>query len=626
MNINFSLRQKLILIVAVIIAGFAIMGIYSVSILSTMNDASTQQNRINQASTEISQLQSRLLILEKLKEQPEIQSLNRAAETVRQLKSSYEAPLTQARNNLTDQTARGQLSEILSLMPDYLNTLDESVGLSLKLQGENGMIKQLDNIANEVVEKLGILDSFSTTFKEIRNAEKDFLITSDTPHKQAVMDLIEKLRSDMRAFNFEDMFTEDTDRYENAYLEMAALKLQHAKDETILDQLRGQLNEQIQRATHRLINVLAEEAQQHVQETRNSARNSLIIGSLILVSIAVAIIGSVATSISRNMQRALNALNQIASGDLTTRMTKGSNPSDEFHQLADATNTMCSQIHDLVSHIKTSTLSLKQISDETDHSQRNIQQSSENISQRSTSLVAATEEISVTTEQIAQSGLQVSSATQGAHDSALDGAQVISQALESLQSVAAAFESTSHSVEQLGEQSKEIDTVIELIQGVAEQTNLLALNAAIEAARAGEAGRGFAVVADEVRTLAEQTVNATSSITDKIERIQKGTRNVVEAIDQSRSEVENGRLLSEKAEQSIRLIERQTSEAAEQATAIEQAIREVALTTGDMAQNMDSIAGEIKNNNQANRQISDNTRATYERAEQLEKLTEAFTV
>ncbi|MDX1397165.1 MAG: methyl-accepting chemotaxis protein [Oceanospirillum sp.] len=626
MNINFSLRQKLILIVAVIIVGFAIMGLYSISVLGTMNDASTEQNQINQASTEISQLQSRLLILEKLKEQPDPQALAQATRSINQLKDNYQAPLSQARDNLADNAARAQLGEILNLMPDYLKTLDDSIGLSLQLEGEQGLIKKLDTTANEVVEKLGILDSFSSTFKEIRNAEKDFLIVSDQAHQQAVMDLIEKLRSDMRAFNFEDMFAEDADRYETAFLAMASVKLKHAEDESKLDGLRQQLNEQIQQATHRLVDVLAEEAQQNVQQTRDSARNSLIIGSLVLVTIAVLIIGSVATSISRNMQRALNALNQIASGDLTTRMAKGSNPSDEFNQLADATNTMCSQIHDLVSHIKTSTHSLKQISDETDHSQQNIQQSSENISQRSTSLVAATEEISVTTEQIAQSGQQVSSATQGAHDSAQDGAQVISQALESLQSVAAAFESTSHSVEQLGEQSKEIDTVIELIQGVAEQTNLLALNAAIEAARAGEAGRGFAVVADEVRTLAEQTVNATASITEKIERIQKGTKEVVEAINQSRSEVENGRQLSEKAETAIRRIEQQTSEAAEQATSIEQAIREVALTTGDMAQNMDSIASEIKNNNQANRQISDNTRATYERAEQLEKLTEAFTV
>ncbi|MFG1490446.1 methyl-accepting chemotaxis protein, partial [Oceanospirillum sp. HFRX-1_2] len=398
MNINFSLRQKLILIVAVIIVGFGIMGVYSISVLGTMNDASTEQNQINQASTEISQLQSRLLILEKLKEQPKTDALNQAAQTVKQLKSNYEAPLTRARDNLTDNTARGQLGEILSLMPGYLNTLEESIGLSLKLEGEQGLIKKLDNTAAEVVEKMGILDSFSSTFKEIRNAEKDFLINSDQAHHQAVLDLIEKLRSDMRAFNFEDMFAEDADRYEAAFLAMAAVKLKHAKDENILNKLRNQLNDQIQQATHRLIDVLAEEAQQNVQETRDNARSSLIIGSLVLVAIATAIIGSVATSISRNMQRALAALNQIASGDLTTRMAKGSNPSDEFHQLADATNSMCSQIHDLVGHIKTSTHSLKQISDETDHSQQNIQQSSETISQRSTSLVAATEEISVTTE------------------------------------------------------------------------------------------------------------------------------------------------------------------------------------------------------------------------------------
>ncbi len=140
MNINFSLRQKLILIVAVIIVGFGIMGVYSISVLGTMNDASTEQNQINQASTEISQLQSRLLILEKLKDQPNPQALAQATQNIKQLKASYEAPLTRARDNLADTAARGQLGEILNLMPGYLSTLDESIALSLKLEGEQGLI------------------------------------------------------------------------------------------------------------------------------------------------------------------------------------------------------------------------------------------------------------------------------------------------------------------------------------------------------------------------------------------------------------------------------------------------------------------------------------------------------
>lgn len=626
MHINFSLRQKLILIVAVIIVGFGIMGVYSISVLNTMNDASTQQNHINQATTQISQLQSRLLILEKLKEQTGTDALRQAQQNLKALSNSYEAGLQAAVSNLQDDSARNQLNAIINILPGYLDTLNNSINLSLQLEGEQGLIQELDTITKDIIGKLGILDTFSTTLREIRNTEKDFLINPDTPHKAAVLKHVEKLRSDLKTFNFDDMFAGDVNIYEQAYLAMADVKLQHASYELKLDKLRSNLNQRIQEATYRLLDVLAVDAQKNVQQTSDSAHRSLIVGSLILVAIATAIIGSVAGSISRNMRRAVIALNSIASGDLTTRMETGSNPSDEFHQLADATNSMSQQIHNLVSHIKSNTHSLKQISDETDHSQQSIQSSSEEMSQRSSSLVAATEEISVTTEQIAQSGSQVSSATQSAHDSAIDGANVISQALESLRFVAEAFESTSQSVAELGEQSKEIDTVIELIQGVAEQTNLLALNAAIEAARAGEAGRGFAVVADEVRTLAEQTVKATASITDKIERIQNGTHLVVEAINQSRSQVETGRALSEKAEIAIRHIEQQTSEAAEQACTIEQAIREVALTTGDMARNMDSIANEIKNNNQANRKISDNTRSTYEKAEQLENLTEAFTV
>ncbi|MDX1398687.1 MAG: methyl-accepting chemotaxis protein, partial [Oceanospirillum sp.] len=204
------------------------------------------------------------------------------------------------------------------------------------------------------------------------------------------------------------------------------------------------------------------------------------------------------------------------------------------------------------------------------------------------------------------------------------GAQVIGQAIQALADVAEVVDEASSSVETLGARSKEIDVVIDLIVGVAEQTNLLALNAAIEAARAGEAGRGFAVVADEVRTLAEQTVKATTDITEKVEAIQKDTQSVINAMQQSRSRVEQGRALGDQAVEAVRAIEQQTRDAADQTQEIMNAVREVAQTTSQMAQDMDHIAHEIGQNHEATGQIVSASRAVHERAEQLEALSARF--
>ncbi|MBB1485763.1 methyl-accepting chemotaxis protein [Oceanospirillum sediminis] len=628
MNINLSLRHKLILIVLVTITGFALMGLYSASTLTGQGQSARYQSDINQAASEASRLQARLLLLDKLRDSALVEEQKKARDLLNQLNQSSAYQLDSIAQRVQNPKASQMLQPVQRQLPGYLQMLEKSLQLQHDLgNGQStGALAGLNQQTEHLAERLSIMDRFASMFKEVRTAEKAFLLNASEHNHQTLIQKLNALNNQITVFNFDDVFAEDVSRYQAALEPVVQLSQQQAVLNKQIQAARNRIIPAVESVTDYLMNTLVVSARQATEQSQERAYQSILLGSALLAILVSGIVASVAVSIARNMKQALSVLNDVAAGNLTREFMASTNPEDEFNQLAQATNTMTGKMGELIRHIQRSTSTLKQMSEEMNLSQQQIQQGSETISDKSNAMVAATEQISVSAEEVAQSTSQVSEATREAWQASQSGAGIISQALDSLREVARNVDQTSDSVARLGQQSKEIDTVIELIEGVAEQTNLLALNAAIEAARAGEAGRGFAVVADEVRTLAEQTVIATSNITERIEQIQQETRSVVSAMALNQKQVEQGQSFSQQAEQAIQRIEQQTSEAAEQASAIYQAISEVAQTTARMAQDMDRIASEINSNHQASNRIRENTRAIVTKAEELEGLAATFTV
>ena len=156
-------------------------------------------------------------------------------------------------------------------------------------------------------------------------------------------------------------------------------------------------------------------------------------------------------------------------------------------------------------------------------------------SQETYQVATAVTEMSSTVQEIARSAEQAAAAVKGANDQALEGLSVMSQTTQGITELAQEVKSAADVINQLEAESQSIGSVLDVIRGIAEQTNLLALNAAIEAARAGEQGRGFAVVADEVRTLASRTQQSTEEINEMIARLQKGTSDAVSVMNEGSS-------------------------------------------------------------------------------------------
>lgn len=326
----------------------------------------------------------------------------------------------------------------------------------------------------------------------------------------------------------------------------------------------------------------------HMESSVEQSLGDAVFGSVTTSVIALAIIVFLALVVVRGIIRplksAVTAMNGIASGDgdLTQRLDASSR--DELGQLATAFNSFADQVHGLVERVRGSAVTLKETSDELNAVMSEAGQGVERQKSESDQVATAMNEMTAAAQEVAGNASEASDSAGHAMAQVNDAQGVVHQAIEVIGGLSEQVEQGVAVIEKLGSDSGQIDRVLEVIREIADQTNLLALNAAIEAARAGEAGRGFAVVADEVRTLASRTQQSTQEIQQTIERLQQGAADAVKLIgtirEQSEATVEETRQVNDglhriaEAVHSITDMNAQIASAAEEQTSVSDTINQ----------------------------------------------------
>jgi methyl-accepting chemotaxis protein len=219
-----------------------------------------------------------------------------------------------------------------------------------------------------------------------------------------------------------------------------------------------------------------------------------------------------------------------------------------------------------------------------------VSSSSGRQSEAAASMSATVEELTVSINQVADNARRAFDLSHESGEAARDGGEVIAESVRHMQDIAGRIRRTADAVGELGQASREISGIVQVIRDVADQTNLLALNAAIEAARAGEQGRGFAVVADEVRKLAERTASATQDIGQRIAAIQAGVDGAAEGMSEAVALVDAGVVVSDNAGASVRRINDSASQVEGEANAISDTLREQSAASNQIAVHVDQIA------------------------------------
>ncbi|MGP1346966.1 MAG: methyl-accepting chemotaxis protein [Phycisphaerales bacterium] len=356
-----------------------------------------------------------------------------------------------------------------------------------------------------------------------------------------------------------------------------------------------------------------------------SAGVQMLMGILAAASLAIGCFLAVLITrgLTRPIRTVLGVLQKIADGDLSQKPI-GSTARGELGDLSRSTDTMCATLRDLIGQVLNATGDVSEgasnIASATGEIASGVDQQARQLEQ----ITAAVEELNSSVHEVSRKSSDANGAAQNSGQLASTGGNVMSRMISDIGEIEVVVNSAANSVNELGQRSEEIGRIVAVINDIADQTNLLALNAAIEAARAGEHGRGFAVVADEVRKLADRTTKATDEIAQSIESIRAEISGAVSQIDSGTHKVKQGVTRADEANDNLRSIMTSAQDVAAMISSIAAAAEEQSSTAAEIGRSIDTINGISQQSASSTRQVAETASRLSEKTSVLQNAVKRF--
>ncbi|MCE2572483.1 methyl-accepting chemotaxis protein [Motilimonas eburnea] len=362
---------------------------------------------------------------------------------------------------------------------------------------------------------------------------------------------------------------------------------------SVLSQVE-QSKEQVDQAINMLIeinnsaeNVVAR-AVQNTKDALSTSRSNLIIVAVISLLVAFVVAFSVAVSIRKPLQSILQVLTAVTEGDMTQQVSYRSK--NEFGQLAEQVNTLVKQMRSILSELAEASHKLTELAKLNQSTMDKSKHELDNQRHETASVAAAMTEMEQSVREVANAAHSTLEQVNQVEHASNTGREVMAHNISTTHQLSSKIQDSSTVIAEVGDLSNNIGGILDVIRGIAAQTNLLALNAAIEAARAGEQGRGFAVVADEVRDLAQKTTNSTTEIQTMIENLQASAAKAVEVMSECSHEMEASIAQSSEANGAMEEIQGIITLISDMSSQIAAAAEEQQATSAEIANNLNRIS------------------------------------
>ena len=353
-------------------------------------------------------------------------------------------------------------------------------------------------------------------------------------------------------------------------------------------------------------------------------QRELFMAVLLCLAVVVPVGMVIGRAVVRQMKPVMDVAEQASRGDLTGRVPVTT--ADELGQMGEAFNQFLNNLNGMIGQTAQVVQNVAAAAEQLSVNGSQVSKASREQSSQSIQVASSVEEMSVTANEMARNAQVMATTAQDLSGTAIKGGEAVANSIRGMEAVAHTMRESAERINLLGQRSQEIGEIIRVIEDIADQTNLLALNAAIEAARAGEQGRGFAVVADEVRKLAERTGKATKEISGVIETVQVGTKEAVASMGAGTTEVQSGVSLVKEAGARLNEIVEGVQQVTQMVEQMAASIEEQTRTTEHMAGGVQAVAALSQQNESSVEQVASASSDLSRMAAQLQSDLSRFTL